>query len=228
MVKHMEDKFKNLGVIFGSLPFDCHIKSLFSRLNGTLSYLNRIIRVLFRSEVQDTPNKCSYLLLSKRLQFIQYGENAVKKLHAVYIHIIYFESYEVKKCINFAAKVASNVKYLKRNHVTLHIKDLDWIKFSRILQLHQASLMYTNLHALADSNAKKINFDLRNKVSQRITIETALIYKQIIIEEQLQDKTMSHVSAAKQRNSIPMNIGNSNIICTNTSATHQLYSGGRI
>ena len=29
--------------------------------------------------------------------------------------------------------------------------------------------MYANLYALADSNAKKINFDLQNKVSQRIT-----------------------------------------------------------
>ena len=30
--------------------------------------------------------------------------------------------------------------------------------------------MYKNLYASADSNVKKIIFDLRNKVSQRITI----------------------------------------------------------
>ena len=36
--------------------------------------------------------------------------------------------------------------------------------------------MYKNLYVSADSNVKKINFDLRNKVSQRITIETALMY----------------------------------------------------
>ena len=29
--------------------------------------------------------------------------------------------------------------------------------------------MYKNLYVSADSNVKKINFDLRNKVSQRIT-----------------------------------------------------------
>ena len=41
-VRHMEDKVKNLGVIFDSrLSFEHHIKSLCSRLNGTLSYLNR-------------------------------------------------------------------------------------------------------------------------------------------------------------------------------------------
>ena len=42
-VQHMEDKVKNLGVIFDSrLSFEHHIKSLCSRLNGTLSYLNRV------------------------------------------------------------------------------------------------------------------------------------------------------------------------------------------
>ena len=47
--------------------------------------------------------------------------------------------------------------------------------------------MYKNLHGSADSNVKKINFDLRNKVSQRITrLKMALIYTYIIIiEEQL-------------------------------------------
>ena len=30
--------------------------------------------------------------------------------------------------------------------------------------------MYKNLYASADSNVKKINFDLRNMVSQRITV----------------------------------------------------------
>ena len=43
MVKQMEEKVKHLGVLFDSrLSFDCHIKSLCSRLNGTRSYLNRV------------------------------------------------------------------------------------------------------------------------------------------------------------------------------------------
>ena len=76
---------------------------------------------------------------------------------------------EVQKCINFAAKVASNGKYFKWNHVTPLLRDLKWINFSSILRLNEASFMYKNLYVSADSNVKKINFDLRNKVSQRIT-----------------------------------------------------------
>ena len=46
-VRHMEDKVKNLGVIFYSrLSFEHHIKSLCSRLNLTLSYLNRVKNML--------------------------------------------------------------------------------------------------------------------------------------------------------------------------------------
>ena len=40
-VRPMEDKVKNMGMIFDSLSFEHHIKSLCSGLNGTLSYLNR-------------------------------------------------------------------------------------------------------------------------------------------------------------------------------------------
>ena len=46
-VRHMEDKVKNLGVIFDSrLSFELHIKSLCSRLNGTPRYLNRVKNTL--------------------------------------------------------------------------------------------------------------------------------------------------------------------------------------
>ena len=49
---------------------------------------------------------------------------------------------EVKKCINIASKVASKWKYLKRDHVTILLKDLKLINFNDILQLNEASLMY--------------------------------------------------------------------------------------
>ena len=46
-VRHIEDKVENLRVIFDSrLSFEHHIKSLCSRLNGTLSYLNRVKNTL--------------------------------------------------------------------------------------------------------------------------------------------------------------------------------------
>ena len=46
-VRHMVDKVKNRGVIFDSLlSFKHHIKSLCSRLNGTLSSLNTVKNTL--------------------------------------------------------------------------------------------------------------------------------------------------------------------------------------
>ena len=150
-VGHMEDKVKSRGVIFDShLSFEHHIKSLWSRLNGILSYLNR---------VKNTLDQKSRILLINALIFS----------HLNYCSSIWGKSsekmqYEVQKCINFAAKVASNGKYLKCDHVTPLLRDLKWINFNSILQLNEASFMYTNLYVSADSNVKKINFDLRSKV----------------------------------------------------------------
>ena len=128
-VKHMEDKVKNQGVIFHSrLPFEHHIKSLCSRLNGTLYYLNRI---------NNTLDQKSRILLI----------NAYIFSHLNYCSSIWGKcseklQYKVQKCINFTAKVTSNVKYLKRDHVTPLLRDMKRIN---------------------------VNFDLWNKVSQRIT-----------------------------------------------------------
>ena len=118
--------------------------------------------------------------------------------------------YEVQKCINFAAKVARNGKYLKRDHVTQLLRDLKWNKFNSILWLYEASFMYKNLYVSADSNVKKINFDLWNKVSQRITrngSDVHIDYRRTAVGQ----KTVS-ISGAKLWNSIPMNIRNSNTI----------------
>ena len=132
-----------------------HIKSLCSRLDGTLSYLNG---------VKNTLDQKSRILLINALIFS----------HLNYCSLIRGKcseklQYEVQKCINFTAKVASNGKYLKRDHVTPLLRDLKWINFNSILRLNEASFMYKNLYVSADSNLKKINFFLRNKVSQRIT-----------------------------------------------------------
>ena len=119
---------------------------------------------------------------------------------------------EVQKCINFVAKVASNRKYLKRDHVTPLLRDLKWINFNSILQLNEASFMYKNLYVSADSNVLKINFDLRNKVSQRMTrngSDVHIHYRRTAVGQ----KAVS-VSGAKLWNSIPMNIRNSNTIVT--------------
>ena len=113
-VRHVEDKVRNLGVIFDShLSFEHHIKSLRSRLNGTLSYLNR---------VKNTLDQNSTILLINALIFS----------HLNYCSLIWGKcskklQYEVQTCINFAAKVTSNGKYLKRDHVSPLLRDLKWI-----------------------------------------------------------------------------------------------------
>ena len=67
-VRHMEDKVKNLGVIFdSSLSFEHHIISLCSRLNGTLSHLNIVKNtldqesriLLINAIIFSHPNYCS-------------------------------------------------------------------------------------------------------------------------------------------------------------------------
>ena len=143
-------------MIFESrLSFEHHIKSLCSRLNGTLSYLNR---------VKNTLDQKSRILLINALIFfhLNYCSSICGKFSEKL-------QYELQKCINFAAKVASNGKYLKRDHVTPLLRDLKWINLNSLFPVNEASFVYKNLYVSADSNVKKINFDLRNKVSQRIT-----------------------------------------------------------
>ena len=72
--------------------------------------------------------------------------------------------------------------------------------------------MYKNLYSSADSNVKKINFDLRNKVSQRITrngSDVHIDYRRTAVGQ----RAVS-VSDAKLFNLIPINVRNSNTIVT--------------
>ena len=91
-VRHMEDKVKNLGVIFDSrLSFEHHIKSLCCRLNGTLSYLNRVKYTL--------DQKFRILLI-----------NALIFSHLNYCSSIWAKfgeklQYEVQKCITLLQKL---------------------------------------------------------------------------------------------------------------------------
>ena len=63
--------------------------------------------------------------------------------------------YKVQKCINFAAKVPSDGKYLKRDHVTPLLRDLKWINFNGILQLNEASSMYKKSVCFSRLKCKK-------------------------------------------------------------------------
>ena len=120
--------------------------------------------------------------------------------------------YKVQKYVNFAAEVACNGKYLKRYHVTPLLRDLKWINFNRFLGLNEASFMNKNLYVSADLNVKKINFELRNKVSQRLTRngpDENIYYRRTAVGQ----KAVSG-SGVELWNLIPMNIRNSNTIVT--------------
>ena len=182
-----------------------HIKSLCSRLNVTLSYLNRVKNTL---DQKSRELRINALIFSHLNQCSSIWGKCSEKLQ-----------YEVQKCINFTAKVASNCKYLKRDHVTPLLRDFKWVNFNSILRLNEASFMYKNLFISADSNMKKINFDLRNKVSQRITrngSDVHIDYRRTAVWQ----KTVS-VSGVKLWNSITMNIRNSNTIVTFKSHMYQ-------
>ena len=198
-VRHMEDKVKNQRLIFdGRLSFEHHINSFCSRLNGTLPYLNRAKYTL--------DHKSRILLI-----------NALIFSHLNYCSSIWGKcreelQYKVQKCINFAVKVKSNVKYLKRDHVTPLLRDLKWINFNIILRLNEASLMYKNLYVSADSNVKKINFDLRNKISHRISRNGSDVH--IYYQGTAVGQKAVSVTGSMLWNSILMNIRNSNTIVT--------------
>ena len=91
-VRHMEDKVKNLEVTFDSRhSFEHHIKSLCSRLNGILSYLNRVKNTLHHLLLINA------LIFSNLNYFSSIWGKCSEKLQC-----------EVQKCINL---VASNGKY---------------------------------------------------------------------------------------------------------------------
>ena len=68
-----------------------------------------------------------------------------------------------------SCKSGKQWEIFKRDQVTPLLRDLKWINFHSILWLNEASFMYKNLYVSADSNVKKINYNLQNKVSQGIT-----------------------------------------------------------
>ena len=174
--------------------------------NGTLSYLNRVNKRTL--DQKSRIHRINALIFSH----INYGTSIWEKCSEKLQN-------EVQKCINFAAKVASNGKYLKRDHVAPLLRDLKWINFNIIFRLNEESFVYKNLYVSADSNVKKINFNLRNKVSQRIArngSDVHIDYRKITVGQ----KAVS-VSRAKLWNSIPMNIKNSNTIVTLKSHKYQ-------
>ena len=113
-VRHMEDKVKNLGVIFDwRLSFEHHIKSFCSRLSGTLSYINK---------VKNTLDQKSWILIINALIF-----SHLNYCSSIWVKCSYKLQYEVQKCINFAAKVVRKWEIFKTRprHPTITRLEMD-------------------------------------------------------------------------------------------------------
>ena len=174
----MEDKVENPRVIFDCcLSFEHHIKSLCSRLNGTLSYLNR---------VKNTLDQKSWILLINGRIF-----SRLNYCSSIWGKCSEKLPYGAQKCINFAAKVISNGKYLKRDHVTPLLRDLKWINFNSILRLNEHPPCIKICMLQQTQMWKRLTLTSETWY-HREWLETALMYIYMqIIEEQQWDKKLS-------------------------------------
>ena len=201
----MEDKVKKLGVIFDSrLSFEHQFKSLCSRLNGTISYLNI---------VKNTFDQKSRILIINALIFshLNYCSSKWGKCSTKMYQLC------CKSCKQYG-------KYLKRDHVTPLLRDLKWSNFYGNFRLNEASFMYKKLYVSADSNVKKINFGLRNKVSQRITRNGSDVHAYRLSKNSSGIKSCLSIGRKavefdpdKYHAEIKIPSLRSNVICTNTS-----------
>ena len=80
----------------------------------------------------------------------------------------------VQKCLNFAAKVACDGKYTKRDHVTPLMKDLKWLNIQYRLQLNEASYLQK-----------------QTKISQILNLNIFSKTRKLNLAQQLQDMTIS-------------------------------------
>ena len=131
--------------------------------------------------------------------------------------------WSIQICINFAAKVASNAKFLKRDHVNPLLRNLKWINFNNLFRLNEPKeqIFERKICTCQQMQMWKmmINFDLRNKVLQWITKDGSDVHMDYR-RKAVGQKAVS-VSGAKLWNSIQMNIRNSNTIVTFKSHMYQ-------
>ena len=88
------------------------------------------------------------------------------------------------------------------------------------MHLNEATFVYKNMHVATDSNFRKINFDSRNKISQRITKNGLMYIYVYFLKTAFGQKSVS-VTDENLWISIPMDIRKSNTIATFKSHMYQ-------
>lgn len=203
-----ENNVKNLGVWFDQhLSFDHHIKLLCSRMNGALSYINKMKMFL---------DKESRLLVVYALVFS----------HLNYCSTIWGKCskellYQIQKSINFAAKVVCPGRHSKRDHVTPLLTELKWLKINQILNLNQAVFVHKTLQQADSSNIKTTVFTKLVSLTNR-----DIRHKNDLYLERSKTSVGSRalsISGAKTWNSIPEEIKKVTTTSTFKSNLHAHY-----
>lgn len=202
----MEDNVKNLGVWFDrNLSFKYHITCMCAKLNGVLSYLNR---------VKNTLDEKSRLLIVHALIF-----SSINYCSLIWGKCSADLQYQVQKCKNFAAKVVCKGKFTKRDHVTPLYDKLQWIDVYKTLFLQESTYVFNRLSIPQISNVTKINFQRRDNITNRSTRNSNDLY--VNYKNTKSGTKAISVSGARIWNQIPLNIRNSTNIYSFTTSMIQ-------
>jgi len=115
--------------------------------------------------------------------------------------------YELKKCMNFAAKVVCNGNYKKYDHVTPLLKKLNWIPLEQRFLIRKAQRVFSSLY-LPRSNAEIVKF-----VPSTAPHKKQNRRNDVLVHYRSSDagqKALS-VSGALLWNSLPLSVKNSNL-----------------
>ncbi len=195
----ISEKVKSLGIwLDKNLTFVHQINTMRSKLNGTLICLNKTKHNLNNKSLLLTV----YALIFSNVNYCQaiWGKCSQENLD------------KIQKCINFAAKVASNGTHKKSDHVTPLLKDLQWLRINKRIDIREAVCVYKSIHNY--SNAQCLQTTTRG---EQLSLPRALRSDDTLHVEFRKTKMGQNavsISGPKIWNTIPVDIRDAeNLAC---------------
>jgi len=180
------DCVKNLGVLFDSkMTFEPHIIKTCKKVNGTLMFINRVKHLLNRKSR-------NILIDSLVLSNFHYCPLIWSKATKCTLH-------HLQKSLNFAAKVVTNGKFRKKDHVSPLLKRLQWPSIQNHLLIKEALFVHRSLKTKR-STAQLVHFTPSSLQSKR---ETRNFNVSIKYRKTNNGKKALSVSGAHLWNSLP-------------------------